>query len=69
MLLSQGEVCHKKAEQQQSIQNPKVENAAGFCKQVNYSKRMLVKWHMSAHGDCEKRSLAQSPFSYRKYTC
>lgn len=29
---------------------------------------MLVKWCTSAHGDCEKRSLPQSPFSHRKYT-
>lgn len=69
MLLSHGAVCHKKAEQQQRIQSPKVENAAGYCKQLNCSKRMLVKWRMSAHGDCEKRSLTQSPFPHRKYTC
>lgn len=62
-------VCHKKAEEQQRIQSPKAENAASYCKQLNYSKRVLVKWCMSAHGDCKKRSLTQSPFSQRKYKC
>lgn len=69
MLVSHGVVCQKKAEQQQRIQSAKAENAAVYGKQLNCSKRMLVKWCMSGHGDCEKRSLTQSALSHRKYTC
>lgn len=66
MLFSHGVVCHKKAEQQQRIQSPKVKNAAAYHKQLNCSKRMLVKQCMTAHGDCEKRSSTKSPLSHRK---
>lgn len=56
----------QKAEQQQRIQSPKVENAAGYCKQLNCSKRMLIKWCMSAHGDCEKKVINTITFFTQK---